>query len=61
MRMHAVGLRIDIVCSLLNIKTNKQHWSSINSRGGNLGGLGGGPPKFEVGTAHASVPQYFEK
>ena len=25
-------------------------------RGGDLGGLGDGPPKFEVGTAHASAP-----
>ena len=29
---------------------------------GDLEGLGDGPPKkIEVGTAHAFVPQYFEK
>src|SRR6218665_656635 len=29
------------------------------SMGEDLGGLGDGPPKFEVGTAHASVPPIF--
>jgi len=29
--------------------------------GGDLGGLGDGPPKFEVGTAYAFVPPIFRE
>jgi len=39
----------------------KIHNFDLQSMGGDLGGWGDGPPKFEVGTAHASDPQYFEK
>src|SRR6218665_2852364 len=37
-------------------KTLNPHMVLTIGRGGDLGGWGDGPPKFEVGTAHAFVP-----
>ena len=36
-------------------------YGNMGPKGGDLRDSGDDPPKFEVGTAHVSVPQYVEK